>query len=151
MTSGPNRCFFFEYISSQCEGSRKKTHQAKGKTIPPLNLPRRHPPHPFLPRFLPSLPLFAALLTTVTAALITPLWSPRVAGTCHPPSRGSPANYRHPSEGPRRCSSVAVAIITAPLQTSVLWTASPSGPSTVALRAPVSGSTSDLALKPGRG
>lgn len=43
------------------------------------------------------------------------------------PSRGSPANYRHPSEGPRRCSSVAVAIITAPLQTSVLWTSSPSG------------------------
>lgn len=42
-------------------------------------------------------------------------------------SQGSTANYRHPSEGPRRSSSVATAIITAPLQTSVLWTASPSG------------------------
>lgn len=37
----------------------------------------------------PLLPLFAALLTTVTAALITPLWSPRVAGTCHLLPRGA--------------------------------------------------------------
>lgn len=36
----------------------------------------------------PLLPLFAALLPTVTAALITPLWSLRVAATCHQLPRG---------------------------------------------------------------
>lgn len=83
-------CFFFQGISfisiylhtgrSQCD---------KGQTIP-------HYPPPMLPSlpcflfpFFPLLPLFAALLTTVTAALIMPLWSPRVAGMCHLLPRGA--------------------------------------------------------------
>lgn len=60
----------------------------KGETI------LHYAPLTYLPPLLflflyPLLPLFAALLTTVTAALITPLWSPRVAGTCHLLPRGA--------------------------------------------------------------
>lgn len=114
------------------DAEKKKKQQAKGKTIPPLNLPCRHPSHPSLP---PSPPLCRCPLATFICCPINNCYcgfnyAPVISesgGHMSSLSRGSPANYRHPSEGPRRCSSVAVAIITAPLQTSVLWTASPSG------------------------
>ncbi|TNN44995.1 hypothetical protein EYF80_044800 [Liparis tanakae] len=56
-----------------------------------------------------------------------PVCSPRSGGHVSPASQGTLGNYRHPSEDRCSCSSLAVAIITAPRLTSAPWARSPSG------------------------
>lgn len=121
----------FEYISSQeghsVEERKKNSRQRKD------NSPIRPPSSTTsFPRLFPLLPpsLATFICCSINNCYCGFNYAPVISesgGHMSSPSQGSPGNYQHPSEGPRSCSSVAVAIITPLLQTSVLWTRSPSG------------------------
>lgn len=90
--------FDFSSISVKCPSSKSvplqeghivQNKQGRGQKRDDLPLYPMICFPPAFPSTHPPLPLVAVLLTTVTTALIMPLWSPRVAGTCHPLPRGA--------------------------------------------------------------
>lgn len=98
----------------------------KGETIP------HYAPPYFLPSLAFSFPSSRAtfICCSINNCYCSFNYAPVISksgGHVSSPSQGSLGNYQHPSKGRCSCSSVAVAIITLLLQTSVLWTRSPSG------------------------
>lgn len=103
------------------EGHSRHTKQKKGQ--------RDNPPiyTPTLPSLLPPATFICCSINNCYCSFnYAPVIS-ESGGHVSSPSQGRLGNYRHPSKGQCSRSSVAVAIITPLLLTSVQWTRSPSG------------------------
>lgn len=120
-------CPLSKYMALQ-EGHSVQNKQERGQ--------RRDNPPSCPPYFLPSLAFsFPSSPATFICCVINNCYcnfnyAPVISksgGHVSSPSQGSLGNYQHPSKGRCSCSSVALAIITLLLLTSVLWTRSPSG------------------------